>query len=90
MPSPARPAYRALEAGGTVPYSTRNEEAVSAFLQGHTGFLSIPDTVAATLDALPAQPAESIEALLEADAQARLLARGRIASLAAARTRIHA
>ncbi|MES2858093.1 MAG: 1-deoxy-D-xylulose-5-phosphate reductoisomerase [Pseudomonadota bacterium] len=82
-------AYRALDAGGTVPamLNAANEEAVSAFLQGRIGFLSIPDTVAATLDALPAQPAESIEALLEADGRARRLARERIASLASARTR---
>ena len=60
-----------------------NEEAVSAFLQGRIGFLSIPDTVAATLDAMPPQPADSIDALLDADARARAQARTRIAGLAA-------
>ena len=82
-------AYRALEAGGTAPavLNAANEEAVSAFLQGHIGFLCIPDTVAATLDALPAQPAESIDALLAVDAQARAVARARIASHTSARTR---
>ena len=82
-------AYRALEAGGTAPavLNAANEEAVSAFLQGHIGFLCIPYTVAATLDALPAEPAESIDALLAVDAEARALARARITSLASARTR---
>jgi 1-deoxy-D-xylulose-5-phosphate reductoisomerase len=78
-------AFRALEAGGTAPaaLNAANEEAVSAFLQGAVGFLSIPDTVAATLDALPAQPADSLDALLEADAQARRIARARLGVAAA-------
>ena len=82
-------AYRALDAGGTAPavLNAANEEAVSAFLQGRIGFLCIPDTVAAALDALPAQPAESIDALLAVDVRARTLARDRIATLASARTR---
>ena len=82
-------AYSALQAGGsaTAVLNAANEEAVSAFLQGRIGFLSIPETVAATLDALPAQPAESIEALLAVDAQARALARGRIATHTSARNR---
>ena len=77
-------AWRALDAGGSAPavLNAANEEAVSAFLQGRIGFLSIPDTVAATLDAMPAQPADSLEALLEADARARATARARIDSLA--------
>ena len=82
-------AYSALQAGGSAAavLNAANEEAVSAFLQGRIGFLSIPETVAATLDALPAQPAESIEALLAVDAQARALARGRIATHTSARNR---
>ena len=77
-------AWRALEAGGTAPavLNAANEEAVSAFLQGRIGFLSIPDTVAATLDALPMQPADSLDALLEADARARATARSHIDHLA--------
>ena len=50
-----------------------NEVAVSAFLQGRIGFLSIPALVEATLAALPTAPATSLEALLAADAQARHL-----------------
>ena len=39
--------------------------------------------VAATLDAMPPQPADSFDALLDADARARAQARTRIAGLAA-------
>ena len=78
-------AYHALRAGGIAPavLNAANEEAVSAFLQGRIGFLAVPDTVAAVLDAMPPQPAESIDALLAADARAREHARARIAGLAA-------
>jgi 1-deoxy-D-xylulose-5-phosphate reductoisomerase len=66
-------AWRALEAGGTAPavLNAANEVAVSAFLQGRTGFLSIPALVEAALAALPAGPAGSLESLLAADAEAR-------------------
>ena len=50
-----------------------NEVAVSAFLQGRIGFLAIPALVEDALARLPAAPAESLEALLAADAQARRL-----------------
>ena len=74
-------AWQALAAGGTAPavLNAANEEAVSAFLQGRIGFLSIPDTVAATLDAMPVQPADSLDTLLDADARARAVAQSRIA-----------
>ena len=70
-----RLAWEAMEAGGTAPavLNAANEVAVSAFLQGHIGFLSIPALVEDALAALPATPANSLEALLEADAQARRL-----------------
>lgn len=85
-------AFRALGAGGTVPavLNAANEEAVSAFLQGRIGFLSIPETVAATLDALPMQPVDSLETLLAADAQARLQARTLIHGRSDAKARTHA
>ncbi|RZA16636.1 MAG: 1-deoxy-D-xylulose-5-phosphate reductoisomerase [Lysobacteraceae bacterium] len=79
-------AWRALEAGGSAPavLNAANEEAVSAFLQGRIGFLSIPDIVAATLDAMPSpQPAGSLDALLDADGWARRTARAHIGHLAA-------
>ena len=77
-----RLAFDALAAGGCAPavLNAANEEAVSAFLQGRIGFLGIPDTVEAALDAMPPQPADSLDALLAADAQARAVARARIAA----------
>ena len=78
-------AFRALHAGGAAPavLNAANEEAVSAFLQGRIGFLSIPEIVAHALDAMPATPADSIDALLAADAWARAQAHACIARLAA-------
>ena len=68
-----RLAFGALEAGGTAPavLNAANEVAVSAFLQGRIGFLSIPALVEESLAALPCQPADSLETLLAADADAR-------------------
>lgn len=68
-----RLAFDALRAGGTAPavLNAANEEAVSAFLQGRIGFLSIPALVEDALAALPARPAASLGALREADALAR-------------------
>lgn len=76
-------AFDALAAGGTAPavLNAANEVAVSAFLQGRIGFLSIPDLVAATLDAMPPQPADCLDVLLEADAHARDACAARIATL---------
>jgi len=75
-------AYAALEAGGTAPavLNAANEVAVSSFLQGRIGFLSIPALVEACLEALPPEPASSLDVLLAADAQARALAQARIAT----------
>jgi 1-deoxy-D-xylulose-5-phosphate reductoisomerase len=66
-------AFDALAAGGTAPamLNAANEVAVSSFLQGRIGFLSIPALVEDTLAALPATPVDSLQALLAADAQAR-------------------
>jgi 1-deoxy-D-xylulose-5-phosphate reductoisomerase len=70
-----RLAWQALEAGGAAPavLNAANEVAVSAFLQGRIGFLSIPALVEDGLASLPATPPDSLDALLEADAQARRL-----------------
>ncbi len=70
-----RLAWQAMAAGGTAPaiLNAANEVAVSAFLQGRIGFLSIPALVEDALAALPATPADSLDTLLEADAQARRL-----------------
>jgi len=77
-----RLAHAALGAGGTAPatLNAANEIAVSSFLQGQVGFLSIPALVEACLDALPAAPASSLDALLAADAAAREFAHAQIAT----------
>ncbi|KAF1718276.1 1-deoxy-D-xylulose-5-phosphate reductoisomerase [Pseudoxanthomonas yeongjuensis] len=75
-----RLAWQALEAGAAAPavLNAANEVAVSAFLQGRIGFLAIPALVEDTLTALSAAPAESLEALLAADAQARRFAESKL------------
>ncbi|HBD20401.1 MAG TPA: 1-deoxy-D-xylulose-5-phosphate reductoisomerase, partial [Arenimonas sp.] len=76
-------AYRVLEAGGAAPavLNAANEVAVSAFLQGKLGFLGIPDLIQACLDAHPGGPADSLDQLLETDAEARRLAGDLIARM---------
>lgn len=66
-------AYAALDAGGCAPaaLNAANEEAVSAFLQGRIGFLSIPALVEDALARMPHAQAGSLDALLAADAAAR-------------------
>ncbi|MGY6517952.1 MAG: 1-deoxy-D-xylulose-5-phosphate reductoisomerase [Lysobacteraceae bacterium] len=77
-------AFQALRAGGTLPaaLNAANEVAVSAFLQGGLGFLGIPAVIADTLDAFTPAPADSLEAVVEADARARALASARVAARA--------
>ena len=74
-------AYRALQAGGSAPgvLNAANECAVAAFLQERIGFLSIPALVEEALDAIEPVAADSIEALLTVDAQARAFVEARIA-----------
>ncbi|MFZ5638105.1 MAG: 1-deoxy-D-xylulose-5-phosphate reductoisomerase [Pseudomonadota bacterium] len=76
-----RLAYAALDAGGAAPaaLNAANEEAVSAFLQGRIGFLSIPALVEDALQRMPHADAGSLDALLAADAAARAHARTAIA-----------
>ncbi|MFC0679015.1 1-deoxy-D-xylulose-5-phosphate reductoisomerase [Lysobacter korlensis] len=66
-------AFEALRSGGTAPavLNAANETAVSAFLQGRIGFLAIPALVEQALAALPSSSAGSLDALRDADAQAR-------------------
>ena len=63
----------ALRAGGTAPavLNAANEVAVSAFLQGRIGFLSIAALVEDALAAITAEPAQSMAALADADVRAR-------------------
>ena len=78
-----RLAWQAMDAGGSAPaiLNAANEEAVSAFLQGRIGFLSIPALVEHALSTLPYGAADTLEALLAADAQARQTTRTAIARL---------
>ena len=73
-------AYRALRAGGTAPalLNAANEEAVSAFLERRLGFTRIADVIAATLDGIASTAAESLDDVLEADAEARSVSRSLI------------
>jgi len=78
-----RLAWQAMEAGGSAPaiLNAANEVAVSAFLQGRVGFLSIPALVEHTLSTLPYTVADTLDALLAADAHARQITEAAIARL---------
>jgi len=75
-----RLAFEAVAAGGTAPavLNAANEVAVSRFLAGELGFTQIAQTVERTLAAYPQGPADNLEALLVADAEARMLAEQQI------------
>jgi 1-deoxy-D-xylulose-5-phosphate reductoisomerase len=70
-------AYSALQAGGSAPatLNAANEIAVAAFLDGRLPFLGIPALIEATLSALPAEPADDLDVLMNCDDQARRKAR---------------
>jgi 1-deoxy-D-xylulose-5-phosphate reductoisomerase len=66
-------ARRAGMEGGTAPcvLNAANEAAVRSFQAGAVGFLDIADLVERALEAVPAEPLESLAQLLEADGRAR-------------------
>jgi 1-deoxy-D-xylulose-5-phosphate reductoisomerase len=74
-------AYRALRCGGTAPaaLNAANEAAVEAFLDSRLGFAGIPRVIAAVLDHQAVVPADTLAAVLAADAAARMTARTLIA-----------
>ena len=76
-------AWQAMQAGGTAAavLNAANEEAVSAFLQGRIGFLTIPALVDNALSTLPVERADTLGGLLAADQRARLLTRTAIEAL---------
>jgi 1-deoxy-D-xylulose-5-phosphate reductoisomerase len=78
-------ARQAMSAGGTATavLNAANEVAVAAFLEGRAAFLDIPQLIAAALDGVAAQPADSLEAVLAADAAAREFVRKRVERKAA-------
>ena len=87
-PDPARfpcleLAYAALKEGGTAPaaLNAANEVAVAAFLDGRLRYTAIPQVIRGALDTSDAAPADSLEAVLEADRHARRVANDRVARL---------
>jgi 1-deoxy-D-xylulose-5-phosphate reductoisomerase len=66
-------AYATLRAGDSAgaTLNAANEVAVGAFLDGRIGFLDIPAAIDATLSAAPTLPADDLDSLLAADADAR-------------------
>ncbi|TLM68994.1 MAG: 1-deoxy-D-xylulose-5-phosphate reductoisomerase [Deltaproteobacteria bacterium] len=77
-------AYQALRTGGTAPaaLNAANEVAVEAFLDGRLDFMAIPRIIAEVLDRHQPAPADSLAAVLAADAAARDAARSLINSAA--------
>jgi 1-deoxy-D-xylulose-5-phosphate reductoisomerase len=69
-------ARESVRIGGTMPavLNAANEEAANAFLRGEMGFLAIVEAVEAAMRHHKPQPA-SLEAILEADAEARAFVR---------------
>ncbi|MBB2201218.1 1-deoxy-D-xylulose-5-phosphate reductoisomerase [Gluconacetobacter tumulisoli] len=80
-----RLARESLRAGGAVPtiLSAANEIAVEAFLAGAIGFLDIARVVEDVMQAIGHQAADTLEAVLRWDEEARRAARLRTASRAA-------
>jgi 1-deoxy-D-xylulose-5-phosphate reductoisomerase len=78
-------AREAGRVGGTAPavLNAANEVAVAAFLDGRTRFLDIAEVVAGALDAVPVEPADSLETVLAADRHARQVADDLIAAVVA-------
>ncbi len=72
-----RLAYEAVEAGGakTIALNAADEVAVAAFLDGALGFDDIPSTIEAVLRETPSHKPESIDMVLDMDADARRKAR---------------
>jgi 1-deoxy-D-xylulose-5-phosphate reductoisomerase len=73
-------AYAALRAGGSAPavLNAANEIAVEAFLARRLPFTAIPRVIEETLAAIPGTDADSLEALMQADAASRRKAGERV------------
>lgn len=78
-----RLAYEAMQTGGTATtvLNAANEVAVQAFLERRLRFSAIPDVLEGVLNDITSQPAESLEAILAADATARDQAQCRVDSV---------
>ena len=66
-------AYEALKADGVMPtvFNGANERAAQSYFAGRIGFAQIEDCVEYALNAVKNRPADSIEAIAKADAEAR-------------------
>jgi 1-deoxy-D-xylulose-5-phosphate reductoisomerase len=82
-----RLAHEAWQAGGTAStvLNAANEVAVQAFLERRIAFSSIPDIIESTLGAAAMPAADSLEVILEQDAEARRRAAALIEGKAARR-----
>jgi len=78
-----RLAYEAVEAGGakTVALNAADEVAVAAFLEGEIRFDQIPRIIEEVLAGTESVKLESIHSVLEADAEARRMARSQVAGV---------
>jgi len=78
-----RLAYEAAEAGGakTVALNAADEVAVAAFLEGEIRFDQIPRIIEEVLAGTESVKLESIHSVLEADAEARRMARNQVAGV---------
>jgi len=87
-----RLAYEAVEAGGakTIALNAADEAAVSAFLEGAIGFPEIATTIKMVVGETPARIPESIQQVLEMDADARRRAHGHIQQFGSKRTPVEA
>ena len=79
-------AYRALEAGGTTPaaLNAANEEAVRAFIEERISLTDIPRVIEAVMTQHDRREADSLEAVLAADRDARIAASSSIDGLSVA------
>lgn len=77
-------AYRALKIGGTMPaaMNAANEEAVRAFIEEQISLTDIPRVIEAVMDQHQRREADSLEAVLAADREARNAAASVIGRLA--------
>ncbi len=78
-----RLAYEAAEAGGakTVALNAADEVAVAAFLEGSIRFDEIPRVIEKVLEVTSSAAPESIQKVLEADVDARRIAREQVSAL---------
>jgi 1-deoxy-D-xylulose-5-phosphate reductoisomerase len=81
-------AIAAAESGRELPavLNAANEEAVAAFLDGRLNFGGIPGVIGDVMDSWASGGSTDLNSVLEADAEARRLARARIAAPAARRS----